>query len=95
MVMTILVAGCLYHPDHKTFFFSSFDMYLRSSKAERYRMTNGSCTLVFFFVRRNHVEDSNIHAQLFVVLLMILLQTGNDYNENISVRDFGASAEVE
>ena len=49
MVMTILVAGCFPdHPDHKTFFFSSFDMYLLSSKAERYRMTNGSCTLVLF-----------------------------------------------
>ena len=60
MAMTILVAGCLYHPDQtkktttkttkqnktKTKK-SSLDMYLASSETERYGMTNGSCPLVF------------------------------------------------
>ena len=46
MAMTVLVAGCLYHPD-QTNFFSSLDMYLPSSETERYGMTNGSCPLVF------------------------------------------------
>ena len=47
MAMTNLVVVCLYLPDQMIFLFSSFDMYLPSSKTERYGMTNGSCSLVF------------------------------------------------
>ena len=48
MAMTILVAGCLYHPDQTIFvLFSSLDMYLPSSETERYGITDGSCPLVF------------------------------------------------
>ena len=39
MAMSILVAGCLYHPD-QIFLFFSFDMYLSSSETEKYGMTN-------------------------------------------------------
>ena len=46
MAMTILVAGCFYHPD-QTGKKSSLDIYLPSSETERYGMTNGSCPLVF------------------------------------------------
>ena len=49
MEMTILVAGCLYHPDQTIF--SSLDMYLPSSETVRYGMTNGSCPLVFCLQR--------------------------------------------
>ena len=48
MAMTILVAGCFYHPD-QTKKNSSLDIYLPSSETERYGMTNGSCPLVFLF----------------------------------------------
>ena len=60
------------------FLFSSLDMYLPSSETERYGMTNGSYPLVVVFCI-NHVEDLSTHIHLFLVLLMILTQTGNDY----------------
>ena len=60
------------------FLFSSFDIYLPSSETERYGMTNWSCPLVVVFCR-NHVEDLSTHIHLFLVLLMILTQTRNDY----------------
>ena len=47
MAMTILVAGCLYHPDQTICLFPSLNMYLPSSQTERYGMTNGSCPLAF------------------------------------------------
>ena len=47
MAMTILVAGCLYHPDHTERKKSSLDMYSPSSETERYGMANGSWPLVF------------------------------------------------
>ena len=60
------------------FLLSSLDMYLPSSETERYGTTNGSCPH-FLFVCRNHVEDLSTHIHLFLVLLMTLTQTGNDY----------------
>ena len=58
--------------------FSSLDTYLPSSETERYGIKIGSCRL-FLFVCRNHVDDLSTHIHLFLVLLMTLTQTGNDY----------------
>ena len=59
------------------FLFSSLDMYLPSSETERYGMTNGSCPLCFCL--QKSCGGFDIHIHLFLVLLMILTQTGNDY----------------
>ena len=92
MAMTILVAGCLYHPD-QTGKKSSLDMYLPSSETERYGMTNGSCPLVFclqiscrgfehsYTFVLGSINDSNTHRKW-------LLKT-------FAVWFFGMSAEVE
>ena len=79
MAMTILVAGCLYHPDQTIFLFSSLGMYLPSSETERYGMTNGSCLLVFCLQKSCRGFEHSYTLILFLVLLMILTQTGNDY----------------
>ena len=54
MVITILVTGCLYHPDqtiqNKFKKKRSFDIYSPSDETERYRKTNGSCPMVCLFV---------------------------------------------
>ena len=64
-------------PSRPDDFFSSLDMYLLSSEMERHGITNGSCPLVFCL--QKSVEDLSTHIHLFLVLLMTLTQTGNDY----------------
>ena len=44
MVETILVTGCLYHPDQTIFL---------NFPTERYGMTNGSCPLVFACLQKS------------------------------------------
>ena len=51
MAITILVVGCLYHPDQTMFLFSSLDMHLPISETDRYGITNGSCPLVFCLMK--------------------------------------------
>ena len=48
MAMTILVAGCLYHPD-QTIFFSSLDMYLTSLQ-KSCRGSEHSYTFVLVYI---------------------------------------------
>ena len=61
------------------FLFSSLGMYLPSSETERYGMTNGSCLLVFCLQKSCRGFEHSYTLILFLVLLMILTQTGNDY----------------
>ena len=89
--MTILVAGCLYHPDQTIFLFSSLDIYLPSSETDRYGMTNGPCPLVFCLQKSCRGFE---HSYTFV------LGSVNDSNtdrklKTFAVRFFGMSAEVE
>ena len=91
--MTILVAGCLYHPDQKIFLFSRFDVYLLSSKTVRYGMRNGSCPLVFCLQKScGRVEHS------YTLVLGSINDSDTDRRwllEIFAVRCFGTSAEVE
>ena len=55
MVETILVTGCLYHPDQTIFIFTFQLQYIRlpSYETERNGMTNGPCPLVFACLQKS------------------------------------------
>ena len=90
--MTILVAGCLYHPD-QTIFFSSLDMCLPSSETERYGMTNGSCRLFFCLQKSCRGFE---HSYTFVLGSINDSDTDRKWLlKTFAVRFFGMSAEVE
>ena len=92
MAMTILVAGCLYHPD-QTIFFSSLDMYLPSSETERYGITNGSCPLVFCLQKSRRGFE---HSYTFVLGSINDSDTDRKWLlKTFAVRFFGMSAKVE
>ena len=91
--MTILVAGCLYHPDQTIFLFFSLDMYLPSSETERYGMTNGSLPLVFCLQKSCRGFE---HSYTFVHGSINDSETdGKCLLKTFAVRFFGMSAEAE
>ena len=92
MAMTILVAGCFYHPD-QTGKKSSLDIYLPSSETERYGMTNGSCPLVFCLQKSCRGFE---HSYTFVLGSINDSDTDRKWLlKTFALRFFGMSAEVE
>ena len=78
MSVTILVAGCLCHPD-QTFFYFDFPPSIVFTQHRDGGICDDKWVWPLAFVCRYHVADQNTHIQFFVALLMILPQTGNHY----------------
>ena len=92
MAMTILVAGCLYHPDQTNFSFPASICICLFPK-QRYGMKNGSCPLVFCLHKSCRGFE---HSYTFVLGSINDSDTDRKWLlKTFAVRFFGMSAEVE